>query len=52
MSLALSACVLLISLNGEQFLTINFLLALFAAAGGTALLLTVIVPLTWIYASL
>ena len=65
MSLALSICVLLISLiqlvNGAQFLNITFLLALFTAAAAAAaataaaaaaVLLTVIVPLTRIYASL
>ena len=49
MSLALSICVLLISLiqlvNGAQFLNITFLLELFAAAPA-AVLLTLIVPLT------
>ena len=48
MSLALSICVLLISLmqivNGAQFLNITFLLVLFTvAAGAAAVLLTVIV---------
>ena len=56
MSLALSICVLLISLtqlvNGAPFLNITFLLALFAAAPAAAVLLTVIVPLTSMYASL
>ena len=56
MSLALSICVLLISLiqliNGAQFLNITFLLVLFAAAPSAAVLLTLIVPLTRIYASL
>ena len=41
MSLALSTCVLLISLmqivNGAQFLNVTFLLALFAVARATAL---------------
>ena len=56
MSLALSTCVLLISLmqlvNGAQFLNITFLLVLFASASAAAALLTVIVPLTKIYALL
>ena len=56
MSLALSTCVLLISLmqevKGAQFLNITFLLVLFAAASAAAVLLTVTVPLTRIYASL
>ena len=57
MSLALSICVLLISLiqlvNRAQFLNITFLLVLLAAAASTAaVLLTLIVPLTRIYASL
>ena len=56
MSLALSTCVLSISLmqlvNGAPFLNITFLLVLFAAAGAAAVLLTVIVPLTRMYASL
>ena len=62
MPLALSTCVLLISLmqlvNGTQFLNITFLLVLFAAsaaaaaAAAAAVLLTLIVPLTRIYASL
>ena len=56
MSLALSTCVLLISLihlvNGAQFLNITFLLVLFTAAPAAAVLLTLIVPLTRIYASL
>ena len=55
MSLALSVCVLLISLiqlvNGAQFLNITFLLVLFAAPAA-AVLLAIIVPLTRIYASL
>ena len=38
--------------NGAQFLNITFLLVLFALASAAAVLLTVIVPLTWIYASL
>ena len=54
MSLALSICLLLISLiqlvNGAQFLNITFLLILFTAAPAAAVLLTLIVPL--IYASL
>ena len=54
MSLALSTCVLLMSLmqlvNGAQFLNISFLL--FTSASAAAVLLTVIVPLTRIYASL
>ena len=49
MSLALSICVLLISLiqlvNGAQFLNITFLLLLFIASPA-AVLLTLIVPLT------
>ena len=56
MSLALSICVLLILLiqlvNGAQFLNITFLLILFAAAPAAAVLVTLIVPLTRIYASL
>ena len=56
MSLALSTCVLLISLmqlvNEAQLLNITFLLLLFAAASAAAVLLTVIVPLTRIYPSL
>ena len=56
MSLVLSTYVLLISLmqlvNGAQFLNITFLLVLFAVAPSEAVLLTVIVPLTRIYASL
>ena len=56
MSLALSISVSLISLillvNGAQLLNITFLLVLFASAPAVAVLLTVIVPLTWIYASL
>ena len=56
MSLALSTCVLLISLmqlvSGAQFLNITFLLVLFAAAPSAAVLLTVIVRLTKIYTSL
>ena len=55
MSLALSICVLLISLmqlvNGAEFLNITFLLLLFASASAAAVLLTVIVPLTRMYAS-
>ena len=51
MSLALSICVLLISLiqlvNRAQFLNITFLSSLFApAAAAAAVLLTLIVPLT------
>ena len=38
--------------NGAQFLNITFLLVLFAAAAAEAVLLTVIFPLTSIYASL
>ena len=56
MSLTLSTCVLSISLmqlvNGAQFLNITFLLVLFVSASAAAVLLTVIVPLTRIYASL
>ena len=56
MSLALPICVLLISLielvNGAQFLNITFLLVLFTAAPAAAVLITPIVPLTRIYASL
>ena len=56
MSLALSICVLLISLiqlvNGAQFSNITFILVLFAAAPAAAVLVTLIVPLTRIYASL
>ena len=56
MSLALSACVLLISLmqlaNGAQFLNITILLVLFPSASAAAVLLTLIVHLTRIYASL
>ena len=56
MSLALSICVLLISLiqlvNGAQFLNITILLVLFTAAPAAAVLLTLIVPLTGTYASL
>ena len=45
--------ILLIQLvNGSQFLNITFLLVLFAAAPITAVLLTVLFPLTSIYASL
>ena len=48
MSLALSTCVLLISLiqlvNGEQFLNITFLLLLFTASPAAAVLLTLIFP--------
>ena len=55
-SLALSACVLFISLmqsvNGAQFLNMTFLLVLFAAAPATELPATDIVPLKSIYASL
>ena len=56
MSVALSTSVLFISLmklvNGAQFLHTTFLLVLFASAPAVAVLLTVIVPLTKIYASL
>ena len=56
MSLALSTCVLLISLiqlvNGAQLLNITFLSVLLALASAAAVLLTVIVPLTRTYASL
>ena len=56
MPLALSTCLLLISLmqliNGAQFLNITFLLVLFASAPAAAVLLTLIVPLAIIYASL
>ena len=56
MSLALSTCVLLISLiqlvNRAQLLNITFLSVLLALASAAAVLLTVIVPLTRIYASL
>ena len=56
MSLALSTCVLFISLmqsvNGASFLNITFLLALFAAAAPAVVFGTVIVPLTSIHASL
>ena len=56
MPLALSTSLLLISLmqliNGAQFLNITFLLVLFASAPAAAVLLTLIVPLTRIYASL
>ena len=38
--------------NGAQFLNITFLLILFAAAPAAVVLLTVIFPLTSIYASL
>ena len=52
---ALSIWVLFILLtqlvNGAQFLDITFLAALFAAAPSAAVLLTVIFPLTSIYAS-
>ena len=34
--------------NGAQFLNVTFLLVLFASASAAAVLLTVIVPLTWI----
>ena len=54
-SSALSTCILFISLmqfvNGAQLLNITFLLLLFGAAA-VPVLLTVIVPLTSIYASL
>ena len=53
---ALSICVLFILLmqlvNAAQFLNITFLLVLLAAAPAAAVLLTVIFPLTSIYASL
>ena len=53
---ALSIWVLFILLmqlvNGAQFLNITFLFVLFAAAPSAAVLLTVIFPLTSIYASL
>ena len=53
---ALSIPVLFILLiqivNGAQFLNIAFLLVLFALASAAAVLLTVIFPLTSIYASL
>ena len=56
MSLALSSRVLLISLihlvNAAQFLNINFLLVSFGSASAAGLLLTVIVHLTRIHASL
>ena len=56
MSLALSICVLLISLiqlvNGAQFLNITFLLLFLFIASPAAVKLTLIVPLTRIYASL
>ena len=56
MSFALSTCVLLISLlqlvHGGQFLNITFSLELFASGSAAAVLLTVIVHLTRIYASL
>ena len=38
--------------NGAQFLNITFLLVLFAAAAASVVLLTVIYPITSIYASL
>ena len=40
------------SLNGAQFLTVTFLLVLFAAAPAAAVFRTVIVPLTSMYALL
>ena len=53
---ALSTCVLFISVmqsvNGVQFLNINFLLVLFSTAPATVVFETVIVPLTSMYASL
>ena len=56
MSLALSICVLLNSLiqlvNGAQFLHITFLSLLFTVAPAAVVLLTLIVPLTRIFASL
>ena len=55
MPLALSTWVLFIlfmqSVNGAQFLNIAFLFVLLAAAPSAAVLLTVIFPLTSIYAS-
>ena len=55
MPLALSTWVLFIlfmqSVNGAQFLNIAFLFVLVAAAPSAAVLLTVIFPLTSIYAS-
>ena len=56
MSLALSICELFISLiqlvNGAQFLNTTFLLVLFAKASVAAVLLTPILSLTRIYASI
>ena len=56
MFLAFSTFVLFISLmqlmNGAEFFNITLLLALFASASAAAALLTAIVPLTRIYASL
>ena len=56
MALALSTYILLIKLmqlmNGVQSLNMTFLLELFASASAAAVLLTVIIPLTRIYASL
>ena len=53
MSLALSTCVVLISLmeivNGAQFLNNTYLLVLIAPASAAAVLLTAIVPLTRMY---
>ena len=55
-SLALSISTLLISLlqsvNGAQFLNVTILLPLFASASAADVLLTVIVPLASMYASL
>ena len=56
MSLALSICVLLISLmqlvNGAQFLNITFVSVLFPSEPAAAVFLMAIVPLIRIYASL
>ena len=56
MSLALSACVLFISLmqsvNGVRFLNISFIFVLFASASVSVVFATDITPLTSIYASL
>ena len=55
MYFALSVSILFILLmhlvNGAQFLNITFLLVLFASAPAASVLLTVIFPLTSIYAS-
>ena len=55
-SLVISISTLFISLlqsvNSAQFLNITFLLAIFASASGAAVLLTVILPLTSMHASL